>query len=109
MRGHETITLARGEYDALLERTRDLEDRLAAVDAGGDVRVPHEVALAVIAGASPVRAFRDHQGLSLREYVPPVGRHRQLPLRDRAGPQARFRRGHDPDRRERSASPSTAS
>ena len=67
MSGHETVTLTRQEYDALIERTSELEDRLAAVEAEGDARVPHEVALAVIAGASPVRAFRDHRGLTLRE------------------------------------------
>ena len=67
MSGHETVTLTRQEYDALLDRTSELEDRLAAVEAAGDARAPHDVALAVIAGGSPVRAFRDHQGLSLRE------------------------------------------
>ena len=67
MSGHETVTLPRAEYDALLERTSELEDRLAAVEAAGDARLPHEVALAVIAGGSPVRAFRDHRGLTLRE------------------------------------------
>ena len=59
--------VSRAEYDAMIERTSELEDRLAAAEAEGDARVPHEVALAVIAGASPVRAFRDHQGLTLRE------------------------------------------
>ena len=67
MSGHETVTLTRQEYDALIERTSELEDRLAAVEAAGDARLPHEVALAVIAGGSPVRAFRDHRGLTLRE------------------------------------------
>ena len=67
MSADETVTLPRGEYDALLDRTSELEDRLAAVEAEGDARLPHEVALAVIAGGSPVRAFRDHRGLSLRE------------------------------------------
>ncbi len=67
MSGHETVTLSRAAYDALLERTSELEDRLAAVEAAGDARLPHEVALAVIAGGSPVRAFRDHRGITLRE------------------------------------------
>lgn len=57
---HETVTLTRAEYDALIERTSQLEDRLAAAEAQGDARLPHQVALAVIAGASPVRAFPDH-------------------------------------------------
>lgn len=63
----ETVTLTREEYDALIERTAELEDLLAAGEAEGDARVPHEVALAIMAGTSPVRAFRDHQGFTLRE------------------------------------------
>lgn len=43
------------------------EDRLAAAEAAGDARIPHEVGLAIMGGASPIRAFRDHQGLTLRE------------------------------------------
>lgn len=63
----ETVTLTREEYDALLERTAELEDRLAAAEAAQDARVPHEVALAIIGGASPIRAFRDRDGLTLRK------------------------------------------
>lgn len=67
MSAGETVTLTREEYDALLERTAELEDRLAASEAAEDARVPHEVALAIIDGASPIRAFRDYHGLTLRE------------------------------------------
>ena len=67
MSAGETVTLTREEYDALIERTAELEDRLAATEAVEDARVPHEVALAIIDGASPIRAFRDHHGLPLRE------------------------------------------
>lgn len=67
MSAGETVTLTREEYDALLERTAELEDRLAASEAAEDARVPHEVALAIMNGASPVRAFRDHHGLTLRD------------------------------------------
>lgn len=42
-------------------------DRLAAAEAFTDARVPHQVALAIMDGASPIRAFRDQQGLTLRE------------------------------------------
>lgn len=63
----ETVTLTREEYEALIERTRDLEDRLAAAEAADAARVPHEVALAIINGTSPVRAFRNHRGLTLRD------------------------------------------
>ncbi len=66
MSAGDTVTLTRKEYDALVERTADLEDRLAAAEAATDARVPHEVALAIMDGASPVRAFRDYRGLTLR-------------------------------------------
>ena len=43
------------------------EDRLAAAEAATDARVPHNVALAIIGGVSPIRAFRDHHGLTVRQ------------------------------------------
>ena len=67
MTSGETITLTRKEYDALLERNSQLEDRLAALDADDGVRVPHEVALATIDGKRPILAFRNHQGVTLQE------------------------------------------
>ena len=67
MRADETVTLTREDCDALIERTAELEDRLAAAEAEGDARVPHAVALAIIGGERPVRAFRTQQGLTLRE------------------------------------------
>ena len=66
MSADENVTLTLEQYDARVERTAVLEDRLAAAGAAGDARVPHEVALAIMEGASPVRAFRDHHGLTLR-------------------------------------------
>ena len=67
MVGDETVVLTRTEYDALIDRNEDLEDRLAALDAEDSGRVPHEVAVAIIRGESPVLAFRSHLGLTLRE------------------------------------------
>ena len=67
MSSSETVTLRRDEYEALLRRNGELEDRLAAGEAGGDPRVPHGVALGIIGGASPLRALRDHQGITLAE------------------------------------------
>ena len=43
----------------------ELEDRLAALDAEDGSRVPHEVAVAIMRGQSPVRAFRGHLGITL--------------------------------------------
>ena len=67
MTSEETITLTRREYDDLIERNSRLEDMLAAQDADDGVRVPHEVALDIIRGKGPILAFRDHQGITLRE------------------------------------------
>ncbi len=65
MTSGETVTLTREEYEALIERARELEDMLAAAEAARATRVPHEVALAIIDGTSPVRAFRSHRRLTL--------------------------------------------
>lgn len=67
MTSEETITLTRKEYDALVERNSELEDRLAALDADDGIRVPHEVALAIINGKRPILAFRNYQGVTLQE------------------------------------------
>ena len=67
MTSEETITMTRKEYDDLIERNSRLEDLLAARDADDGVRVPHQVALAIMRGQSPILAFRDHQGMTLRE------------------------------------------
>ena len=67
MTSEETVTLTRTEYDALVQRNSELEDRLAAIDADDRTRVPHDVAVAIIRGKSPVLAFRNHLGVTLRE------------------------------------------
>ena len=63
----ETVTLTRAEYDALVNRNDELEDKLAALEADDGSRVPHEVALAIIRGKSPILAFRNHLGVTLRD------------------------------------------
>lgn len=67
MASEQTIILTHDEYEALLERNSELEDRLAALEADDGVRVPHEVALAIINGKRPIVAFRNHQGITLQE------------------------------------------
>jgi DNA-binding XRE family transcriptional regulator len=67
MTSEETVTLTRAEYVALIERNSELEDRLVTVDADDGSRVPHDVAIAIIRGKSPILAFRNHLGLTLRE------------------------------------------
>ena len=73
MTSEETIVLTRKEYNALLERNNELEDRLAALDADDGVRVPHEVALAIMDGKRPVLAFRTHQDVTLQELSEKTG------------------------------------
>lgn len=68
-----TITLPQAEYDALVERCSELEDRLAAMDADNGVRVPHQVALAIFDGKSPIRAYREHSGITLQQLSSEAG------------------------------------
>ena len=73
MTSEETITMNRKEYDALVERNSQLEDMLAARDANDGVLVPHEVALAIMRGKGPILAFRNQQGITLRELSEKTG------------------------------------
>ena len=69
----ETVTLPRTEYDALIARKEELEDRLAGYDADDGSRIPHEVALAIVRGERPFVAFRKHRGGTLRELAAKTG------------------------------------
>lgn len=69
----QTVTLTRTEYNALVQRCDELEDRLAAVDADDGVRIPHSVALAVMGGERPMLAFRKHRGVTLRQLSDKTG------------------------------------
>ncbi len=67
MTSEETITLTREEYDAILERNSQLEYALAARPADDGVRIPHEVAIRIMRGEAPIRAYRNYRGVTLRE------------------------------------------
>ena len=67
MNKRETITITRKEYNSLIERNEDLEDTLAAMEADNGVTIPHEPAVAIMNGASPIQAFREYRGLTLLE------------------------------------------
>ena len=73
MTSKETVTLSRADYDALINRNNDLEDRLVAVEADDGSRVPHRVAVAIIRGESPIAAFRAHLGVTLRDLAQKTG------------------------------------
>lgn len=67
MTSKDTVTLTREEYDSLVERNEELEDILAAIEADSGVTIPHEPAVAIMNGASPIQAFREYRGLTLQE------------------------------------------
>ena len=67
MTSEDTVTLAREEYDALIQRIADLEERLATVDADDAVRIPREVVSAIRGGEKPAVAFRRHRGFTLKD------------------------------------------
>lgn len=69
----DTVTLSRQEYEALLSRVHDLEDIAAARAAETSARIPHDLATAIMRGANPVRAWRQHRGLTLRELAERAG------------------------------------
>ena len=51
----------------------DLEDRLATMGTDDGSRIPHEVAVAIIRGTSPISAFRAYRGITLRELAGETG------------------------------------
>ena len=69
----DSVTLTRSEYDALVARTEELEDALAARMADDGSRIPHEVALAIMDGERPVVAYRRHRRLTLRQLAARTG------------------------------------
>ena len=67
MTSEETITISRKEYDALMKRSTQLDEMLAARDVGDGVRIPDAVALDIMQGTGPILAYRKHLGLTLRD------------------------------------------
>ena len=66
----DTVTIPRTEYDRLCAAEDDFADLQAAlaararIEAGTDELVPAAVADRLIDGASPLRVWREHRGLS---------------------------------------------
>ena len=73
MTNHETITISRAEYDALIARNCELKEYVGSLEADDGSCVPHPVALAVIRGDSPLSAFRKHRRITLRELSQSTG------------------------------------
>jgi DNA-binding XRE family transcriptional regulator len=66
----ETVTLRRADYEALLEALEDATDVASAhaaearVEAGSSEFLPIAMVEQLLAGASPVRLWRQHRGMS---------------------------------------------
>jgi DNA-binding XRE family transcriptional regulator len=67
--GSDIVMLPRAEYEALLERLADLEDRrdmqAAVANAATREYLPMAVADRLRAGEHPLRVWREHRGLTL--------------------------------------------
>jgi hypothetical protein len=73
MTGGTADMVPRADYEALLERLEDLEDRLAIQAAQGEERVPSEFVDRLIAGVHPMRLWREHRGKTLTEVSAAAG------------------------------------
>lgn len=75
----ETVTLARTDYEALLDELEEAHDlaRIRQIDAdlaaGRTETIPFEMAVALCDGANPVRAWRKHRGMTARDLAAQVG------------------------------------
>lgn len=73
----DSVVLSRAEYDALLDRIEDAEDRAALAEHRADVRIrgattvvadtlPVEAVERLLSGTHPLRIWREHRGLTAR-------------------------------------------
>lgn len=74
----DTVTLSRREYEALIRRAEDGEDRAMVAaheareqalgkDAARADNLPIELVRRMLEGESPVRIWREHRGMKARE------------------------------------------
>jgi ribosome-binding protein aMBF1 (putative translation factor) len=84
MNKRDTVTLARADYEALLDRIEDAEDRAAVAafaarekalgkEAARKDALAGDLVSALIAGAHPVRVWRKHRGLTVTQLADRVG------------------------------------
>jgi DNA-binding Xre family transcriptional regulator len=75
----DTVVLRRADYEALLRQVEDavdaaqLREAEARVAAGEDEYVPIELTRRLMTGEVPVRAWREHRGLSARALADRAG------------------------------------
>lgn len=77
--GDEMVILPRAEYDRLVEAAEMLRD-VATFDRyheklarGAEERIPSAIVERLLAGENPMRVWRDHRGLSVRELAERAG------------------------------------
>jgi len=69
----ETVTIPRAEYEALLERIRDLEDTAVLAERRGDPTIAFETTERLLAGENPVVVWREERGLSRQALATAAG------------------------------------
>ena len=84
MSKRDVVTLARTDYEALLDRIEDAEDRAAVAAftakekalgkaAARKDALPSDLVGALIAGGHPVRIWRKHRGLTVSQLAAKTG------------------------------------
>lgn len=63
----ELVMLAREDYERLVEEAEDKAATEAHARTLGEERVPIDVARRLVAGANPIRVWREHRGLTLEQ------------------------------------------
>ena len=87
MSKRDSVTLTCADYEALLDRIEDAEDRAAVAasearekalgkEAARKDALPGELVSALIAGTHPVRVWRKHRGLAVTQLADEIGVHR---------------------------------
>jgi DNA-binding XRE family transcriptional regulator len=73
--GVAMVALPSAEWEALVEELEDLEDALALAEARNknEPGIPWDVAKQTLEGVHPVRAYREHRGLTQAELGAKVG------------------------------------
>lgn len=100
--GEELAVLPRADFEALIEALEDAEDNAAAdkveaAIAAGEMEVfPGELVFSISDGANPVRAFREHRGLTAEALATRAGISRayltQIETGSRAGTAATLKK-----------------
>lgn len=69
----DTVTLARADFEALLDAVDDKEAAAAFERTRGEESFPAEVVDRIMAGESPVKVYRAHRGMSVRALASAAG------------------------------------